>query len=556
MALTFLKASLLKVLNKFGEGRHATIRKLTLGTQLAVYKDIIPGYRIRPFSEQESQVKISKEVRQQQHFEQALVAGYQAYVRDLIQLSKGRKKSCSEDERSLAGVAISCASSLLLAVPHFNFRGELLTVVVGVLGSHSVDDGFRRCRETLEELFQSDDDGKPSLEAVSLLTKMMKTRNYIIDVSVLDVFLYLRLLSELAFRGSQDKVEKSEHPKEKRLKRRMEKKAFHTKKQKRFAKDQKVVEKEMREADAIVSHEERDRLQSETLKLVFVTYFRILKARPPKLIGAVLEGLAKYAHLINQDFFGDLLEVLRDFIAQERRSRDADDEDNDARDSKMMSADDADPAPHVRQTLLCISTAFSLLQGQSVGPTKSTIRELNIDLSFFVAALYDLLHAVALDPDVEGGSKLPRLQQPESRTRTQKELDNTKKINFRTTMVLLLRGLNSVLLPPQNARSVPPLRLAAFSKQLMTAALHLPEKSSFSTLSLMENVSKIHARKIAALWRTEERKGDGVFDALTGDVEASNPYAATVWEGELLRNHFSPRIRQAALKVSQGSQLV
>ena len=547
-----------KALNKFGEGRHASIRKLTLGTQLAVYKDVIPGYRIRPLSEQESKAKISKEVRQQQQFEQALVAGYQAYVRDLIQLSKGRKKSCSEDEKSLASVAISCATSLLLAVPHFNFRGELLKVVVGVLGSHSADDGFHRCRETLEELFESDDDGKPSLEAVGLLAKMMKTRNYNIDVSVLNVFLYLRLLSELASRGSQDKVEKLENPKEKRLKRRIEKKTFHTKKQKRFAKDQKAVEKEMREADAIVSHEERDRLQSETLKLVFVTYFRILKARPPKLIGAVLEGLAKYAHLINQDFFSDLLEVLRDLITQERRSRDADNDDKDASDPNTVLADDADPAPHARKTLLCISTAFSLLQGQSVGPIKSTIRDLNIDLSFFVAALYDLLHAVALDPDVEGGSKLLQLPQLESslRGRTQKEHGNVNKINFRTTMVLLLRGLNLVLLPPQNARSVPPLRLAAFYKQLMTAALHLPEKSSFSTLSLMENVTKIHARKIAALWRTEERKGDGVFDALTGDVEASNPYAATVWEEELLRHHFSPRIRQAARKVSQGSQLV
>lgn len=34
--------------------------------------------------------------------------------------------------------------------------------------------------------------------------------------------------------------------------------------------------------------EQRDRMQSETLKLVFVAYFRILKARVPHLMGAVL----------------------------------------------------------------------------------------------------------------------------------------------------------------------------------------------------------------------------------------------------------------------------
>lgn len=79
-------------------------------------------------------------------------------------------------------------------------------------------------------------------------------------------------------------------------------------------KERKAVEKEIVQVDTTVSHEERDRIQAETLKLVFVTYFRILKIRSLNLIGAVLDRLARYAYLINQDFFGDLLEVLKDLI--------------------------------------------------------------------------------------------------------------------------------------------------------------------------------------------------------------------------------------------------
>lgn len=45
----------------------------------------------------------------------------------------------------------------------------------------------------------------------------------------------------------------------------------------------------MDQADANVLHEERDRMQSECLKAVFATYFRILKLRTPHLMGAVLE---------------------------------------------------------------------------------------------------------------------------------------------------------------------------------------------------------------------------------------------------------------------------
>jgi nucleolar complex protein 3 len=90
----------------------------------------------------------------------------------------------------------------------------------------------------------------------------------------------------LDVKASQDQVENPH-------KRKKKEKEFYTKKKRKQVKEQKAIEKEMKEADATVSHEERDKLQSETLKLVFVTYFHILKERPPGLMGATLEGLAK-----------------------------------------------------------------------------------------------------------------------------------------------------------------------------------------------------------------------------------------------------------------------
>ena len=64
-------------------------------------------------------------------------------------------------------------------------------------------------------------------------------------------------------------------------------------------------------------------------------------------------------------------------------------------------------------------------------------------------------------------------------------------------------------------------------------------------LGLMSKVTKVHGRKIGALWNSEERKGDGAFDPLRGEVEGSNPFASTVWEGEILRHHFCPAVREA-----------
>ncbi|KAL8672078.1 MAG: hypothetical protein Q9168_003438 [Polycauliona sp. 1 TL-2023] len=520
---------------EIGASTNAVVKRLALATQLAIYKDIIPGYRIRPIAELDSSEKISKEVRKLRSFEQALVTNYQNYIKELATCAKASGNASSEDEGSIATVAISCACSLLLAVPHFNLRTELVKILVDKLSTRNRDGDFAKCLETLEKLFREDDDGNPSLDGVTQLSKAIKARDYRIDESVLNTFLHLRLLSEFSSRGSQNRIDKSESTDTKKAK---SKKEFRTKKYRKILKERKAVEKEFKEADAIVSHEERDRLQAETLKIVFITYFRILKTRVPNLTGAVLEGLAKFAHLINQDFFGDLLETLKDLVA--RASSDDSAQGGTEDDTPDAAGESISHQDSLRSTLLSTTTAFTLLEGQDAARSASA---LHLDLSFFTTRLYKTLHSFALNPDIELSSKSLRLPDPHDQNTSQASSQlsmTTNKVNFKTPSVLLLRALSSILLP----RSVPPLRVAAFVKQLYICSLQLPEKSAQALLGLLHQVVKVHGRKVAALWNTEERKGDGVFDALRGDVEGSNPFASTVWEGELLRCHYVPAVRE------------
>lgn len=284
-------AGAFKTLANISQTQNTTIKKLALATQLAVYKDVIPGYRIRPLSEEDMETKVSKEVRKLRAYEQALVGGYQAYIRELAKLAQSGKTS-KDGGPSLATVAIACVCNLLVSVPHFNFRGELLKILVGKMSTRKVDADFVKCRETIETLFQNDEDGTPSLDAVALMTKMMKGRGYRVDESVLNTLLHLRLLSEFSWKASTNHVDRPSKGEEEGPKLK-QKKVFRTKKERKMLKERKAVEKEMVQADATVSHEERDRMQAETLKLVFVTYFRILKMRSPNLMGAVLEGLAR-----------------------------------------------------------------------------------------------------------------------------------------------------------------------------------------------------------------------------------------------------------------------
>ncbi|KAI9665208.1 MAG: hypothetical protein M1831_002218 [Alyxoria varia] len=553
----------LKTLTQITMSPLPEVTKLGLATQLAVYKDVIPGYRIRPLPQEELGPKISKEVRQLRNFEQTIVRGYQAYVQELSRLVKleraskkgekmGPQKKLSQDEmKGLITVATSCACNLLTSVPHFNLRSDLLKILIDRLSDRrpkaGEDPNFQTCAQALEQLFAEDDEGNASLEAVTMLSKMIKAREYRVNEGVVNVFLHLRLLSEFSQKASTERIDGSgSKEKSKKLKGKGEReplnqikkrdREFRTKRLRKTLKERKAIEKEMKEADAIVTHEERDKKQAETLKLVFGIYFRILKARVPNLMGATLEGLVQYAHLINQEFFGDLLESLKDLIgeinAQERETQHEGEEglENDAED------DNDAPIGIARNTtlesLLCIITAFGLLQGQDAA---SAANSLGLDLNFFVNHLYRTLHPLALTADIEKSSSASK----------SKSTGKSKTVDHSTPSTLLLRSLSAALLPAKTA-TVPPTRLAAFLKQTLTGSLHSPEKTATALQSLMQQAIKKHGKRagLRSMFRTEERRNDGMHDGATGDPEGSNPFAATVWEGELLRLHFCPEVRE------------
>ena len=82
-----------KRVREMTDDHNPTIQKLALATLMTVYKNVIPGYRIRPLSEEEQRAKVSKDVKKLRTFEQGLVAGYQGYVERLGKLLNGEGPS-------------------------------------------------------------------------------------------------------------------------------------------------------------------------------------------------------------------------------------------------------------------------------------------------------------------------------------------------------------------------------------------------------------------------------------------------------------------------------
>ncbi|KAF7964822.1 hypothetical protein HWV62_2733 [Athelia sp. TMB] len=493
------------------------IRKLAILSQVAVFKDIIPGYRIRALTDKEKAEKVSQMVARTRDWEQGLVVVYQSYLRSLETELKSRSlcynfrtyANMHLDKSELAEVALQCMCTLAADVTHFNFRVNLMTCIVARLSKKSWDKLSDLCLNTLVKVFRADLTGTPSLEIVRLLNRMIKERRYQVHPNVLSCLVHLRLKTELSVRSSDAKADREQKPARSFSKGKAASRRAHgkhtdqphlSKKAQKVLKEKKEIAKEFREAEAEVDKEERAVTHTESLKLLFVLYFSILKnPRPTPLLPGALQGISRFAHLVNIDFFKDLLKVLKGLISPE-----ADD----------AGADDAQDAPAIQHRLLCIVTAFELLSGQG--------EALNIDLSDFIGRLYTLLLPLGLMPDIDAPPPPPH--------------------TGRSTADMLFRALELVFAQ----RAAPPWRGAAFAKRLLGASLHWPPAPALRALGFVRGLLAADAR-LAALLATDDRTVDGVYRADLEDPQLSNPFAASFWELHVLRRaHYDARVRAAA----------
>uniref|UniRef100_A0A8C8MCC0 Nucleolar complex protein 3 homolog n=1 Tax=Oncorhynchus tshawytscha TaxID=74940 RepID=A0A8C8MCC0_ONCTS len=333
-----------------------TVRKLVMVSLMEVFKDIVPSYRIRPLTETEKASKVKKETQQLREFEEGLVSQYKFYLENLEQTvkdwkQKKRKRSEAvslQSYRGLAEVAIRCICELLVALPHFNFHNNIIVTVVPLM-----NDPVKRvsdmCCEAVKKLLKQDKQGHASLGTVKVISGLVKSRNY--DVRP-EVLLCLRIKEVEVKKDTDDTA-----PKKKFMNYKDKKKNL-SRMQRKWKKAEEKLEKELLEAEASESKDKKLKLHTETLNIVFLIYFRILKkAQKSILLPSVLEGLAKFAHLINLEFFDDLLNVLQHLI---------------------QSGDLT-----YRESLHCIQTAFNILSGQG--------DVLNIDPLNFYSHLYKTL---------------------------------------------------------------------------------------------------------------------------------------------------------------------
>uniref|UniRef100_A0A8C3QZ36 Nucleolar complex protein 3 homolog n=1 Tax=Cyanoderma ruficeps TaxID=181631 RepID=A0A8C3QZ36_9PASS len=347
------------------------VRKLVMVSLMEIFKDIAPSYKIRPLTEAEKATKVKKETQKLREFEEGLVSQYKFYLENLEQTIKDWKQRKLKKSnvislkayKGLAEVAVKCLCELLVALPHFNFHNNIIVLIVPLMNDPSKMIS-ELCVEAVKKLFKQDKLGYASLGVVKVISGLVRGRNYDVRPEVLKVFLHLRIKEVELQKDSEDIAPKKKFMTYK------EKRKHLSRMQRKWRKAEEKLERELLEAEASESKEKKLKLHTETLNIVFVTYFRILKkAQKSPLLPAVLEGLAKFAHLINVEFFDDLLMVLHSLIASGDLS--------------------------YRESLHCVLSAFHILSGQG--------DVLNIDPMKFYTHLYKTLfslHAGGTNEDI------------------------------------------------------------------------------------------------------------------------------------------------------------
>uniref|UniRef100_A0A3Q0T398 Nucleolar complex protein 3 homolog n=1 Tax=Amphilophus citrinellus TaxID=61819 RepID=A0A3Q0T398_AMPCI len=325
-----------------------TVRKLAMISLMEVFKDIAPTYRIRPLTSAEKATKVKKETQVLREFEEGLVSQYKFYLEDLEQTIKDWKQKKKKRSQAvafqsyggLAEVAVRCLCELLVALPHFNFHNNIIVILVPLMND-PVKKVSVMCCDALGKLFQQDKEGGASLATVRVISGLVKSLNYNVRPELLRTLLSLRI-KEVEVKKDIEAMA----PKQKFMTNKEKKKNLSRMQRKHWKKAEEKLEKELLETEASESKDKK-------IKLVTLNMMSLP---------------CSFAHLINLEFFDDLLNVLQDLIQSGDLS--------------------------TKETLHCIQTVFTILSGQG--------DVLNIDPLNFYSQFYKLLlrlHAGASSDD-------------------------------------------------------------------------------------------------------------------------------------------------------------
>jgi nucleolar complex protein 3 len=533
---------------KLAEDRDPEVARLGALSAVLVFKDICPGYRIRALTEKELLMKVTKETQKLRDFEAGLLKMYKGFVRLITRRGGGEKKSRAQRGGGFGlnpGVALTCLCQLLAALPHFNFRTDVLSALVPHMAR--VDAAAADVvADAVAGAIKADLAGDLTLEALQMTAQLVKQTKCGAHPRALSPFLEIRFdegALALEARKKPEVLSRKQTKKKRAEEREMIRKgrAEKARKQadkerlKRFghvdddddasedeANEETQLDRDMEEGAGRLDNAKKRKLQSKMLEATFEMYFRVLKnaagpepARGIPLMTPALVGLGKFTHLISVTFMADLMEVFRRLLKGD-----------------SLSAD---------QKARCLLTACEITSGHG--------EALQVDAGEFHRQLYAMLGEASVGTSGWGSS----LDGTQSSSKTDDD-DQHSMLSHPVHAAsddaldrgtLRVRALQKFLAAQ---KQVDQNRVAAFAKRLASAALAAEAGEAVGVLGVARQLLAAYPRARCLL--ENERVGTGVFDLKSDDPETAGGLAAVLWEVQIIANHYHPAVRAAAREVA------
>lgn len=334
------------------------IRKLAMISLVEVFKDIVPEYRLGIIDT--AAQKLKKTTLARVSYENELLQQYKKFLVHCEgftqQLKRSRKLSKGEfaEKQQIAEVAVQCMCDLLLAHPYFNYSMNIGQMLVTMLNSDQ-ENVRKQVHSCFVSIFKTDSRFDMCKHIVRHINQLVKKKDHGVHPEMVSCLKYLQI------KDVNINAEKEKELKMKKLEAHKSRVINMSRQERKRKKKLAELEKELFETKAEESKQVQMKKLTDITKLVFTIFFRILKSAPnSRLLSCTLEGLSKFAHTINIEFFSDLIEVLNNLLVHADLGH--------------------------REQLHCIQTVFTILKGQG--------EVLNIDPARFYTHLYKNLLSV------------------------------------------------------------------------------------------------------------------------------------------------------------------
>ncbi|KAI3379106.1 hypothetical protein SNEBB_007998 [Seison nebaliae] len=275
------------------------IRQYACISLVEIFKDILPSYRIRQYTEKELDQRMKKMTKEFREYEEHLLSSYQQYL-EILEKNLSMKTS-----KKLQIMALKCYGEILLHLSHFNYINNVIIIFATKMG-HSSTEIRTIVGNYLRSYLVDDETGELSLAIVNILVHLCKNRNYNVSKELIEIFSYC---SVDACPTEEERLMKRERKTENVKLKDKEKSA--SRKNRREMKRLRKTQEELIEKNIETKQKKKIQNHTKILEKIFLVYFHILKNDNKSiLLASILKGLRKFSHLINVEYYGDIVNIL------------------------------------------------------------------------------------------------------------------------------------------------------------------------------------------------------------------------------------------------------